>query len=517
MNLKSMLENVAARYNEKTAVISGDKKISYAYLDKASDRLADSLVKLGAAKGERIAILASNSPENIIALLAIFKTGASTVPLDPQYRLTELTAILNDCQPMMLVSETSVLEPLVTSLPQFKSIKHIVNLDSGQKNRFLSYEELLVSGRDDKISRNPAPEDTGVILYTSGPSFAPRGAMLSHGALVNEATIMGNGFQQTDKDTVMMYALPLYHVFGLVAALLTALVKGSTIVMVPGTGLSIGSCMTAIEREKGTIFMGVPYIFALAVDLAEKEGIKHDLSSLRLVSSSADFLTEGISKRFKDLYGFNILNCFALTESICYVTCPPLDGSGKTGSVGKALPGWGIDVAGKNGTPVQAGQSGEIVVKGQYMSGYYNHPAETAETIKAGWLHTGDIGKKDEDGSLYILGRKKDIIIVKGQNIYPGDVELILRQCPHVEEASVFGIPDEMRGEVIGAAVRLKNGTSVSEPELRQWCSSRLANYKVPKQFFFRESLPHNSEGAVDKEDLRRQLSVRSTYIRVIS
>ena len=327
---------------------------------------------------------------------------------------------------------------------------------------------------------------------------------------------MGDGFQQTDKDVVMLYALPMYHVFGLVAVLLASLAKGSTVVIVPGTGLSISSFMAAIEREKGTVFFGVPYIFALAVDMAEKEGIKSDLSSLRVCSSSGDFLPASLSKRFRELYGFEILDCFALTEAVCHVTCPPLNGSGTPGSVGKALPGWEIKIVDDGGQEVAAMQAGEIVLRGPFMAGYYANPEATAETLKSGWLHTGDIGKMDEAGNLFIIGRKKDIIIVKGQNIHPGDVEAVLYQHPDVAEAAVIGIPDEMRGEVVGAVVSLKAGATATESDIKRLCLERLASYKVPKQLFFLASLPRSAAGNIDKGSIRRQLSLPSMFLRAI-
>jgi long-chain acyl-CoA synthetase len=273
--------------------------------------------------------------------------------------------------------------------------------------------------------------------------------------------------------------------------------------------------MAAIEREKGTMFFGVPYIFALAVDMAEKEGIKSDLSSLRLCSSSADFLPASLNKRFKELYGFKILDCFALTEAVCHVTCPSLNGSGKSGSVGKALPGWEVKIVDDNGQEVPSKQAGEIVLRGLFMSGYYNNPQATAEVTRDGWLHTGDIGKIDEAGNLFVIGRKKDIIIVKGQNIHPGDVEAVLYQHPQVAEAVVIGVPDEMRGEVVGAVVSLKKGATTTEQDIKRWCLDRLASYKVPKQIFFLGSLPRTATGTIDKESIRRHLSIPSPLLRV--
>ena len=516
MTLKQALERVAWQYRGKAAIAEGDFRLSYAELDKSSNKIANALIEMGVVKGERVAMLLSNSPEFVITFFGIVKTGAIAVPLDPQYRLDELTVLLNDCAPSALIGETAVLESLVASLPAFKFIKHVIDVGAERDGQFTSYRQMIASGSNLPNKVSPTPEDIALILYTSGPSFSPRGVMLSHRGLVQEAGMLGDGFQQTHKDVVMLYALPMYHVFGLVAVLLAAFVKGCTVVIVPGTGLSISSFMAAIEREKGTMFFAVPYIFALAVDIAEKEGIKSDLSSLRLCSSSAHFLPASLNKRFQALFGFKILDCFALTEAVCHVTCPQLDGKGREGSVGKALPGWEIRIVDDDAMSVPLNQAGEIVIKGPFMAGYYGNPKATAEVIKNGWLHTGDIGRMDEAGNLFIIGRKKDIIIVKGQNIHPGDVEAVLYQHPDVAEAAVVGIPDEMRGEVVGAVVSLKPGSRTNESDIKKLCLERLASYKVPKQIIFFDSLPHSADGKIDKAAVRRKLSLPLSSLRVI-
>ncbi|MEK7354298.1 MAG: AMP-binding protein, partial [Chloroflexota bacterium] len=510
------LERAAGFYRDKTAIVSGDSLLSYADLDKASNKVANALTKMGVDKGDRIAMLLSNSPDFVITFFGIVKAGAIAVPLDPQYRLDELAALFNDCLPVALVSESPILEPIIPFLSRFESIKHVIDLSAQCNGQFLSYPEIMATSPARRVQIEPKPEDIALILYTSGPSFLTRGVMLSHRSMVKEAAIMGDGFQQTDKDAVMLYALPMYHVFGLVAVLLAAVYKGSAVVMVPGTGLSISTCMAAIEREKGTIFFAVPYIFALAIDMAEKEGIKSDLSSLRVCSSSGDFLPARLIKRFKELYGFKILDCFALTEAVCHVTCPSLNGDGKSGSVGKTLPGWEAKIVDDKGQEVPCEQPGEIVLRGPFMLGYYNNLQATAEVLKDGWLHTGDIGKIDEDGNLFITGRKKDIIIVKGQNIHPADIEAVLYQHPQVAEAAVIGIPDEMRGEVVGAVVSLKAGAAATEQDIKRLCLERLASYKVPKQIFFLDSLPRTSFGTIDKESIRRLLSIPSPVLRVV-
>jgi len=286
--------------------------------------------------------------------------------------------------------------------------------------------------------------------------------------------------------------------FGLASVMLASIQKGSTVVIVPGTGRSITSFLETIEREKGTMYIGVPYIYALAINVAEREGIKYDTSSVRLWGSGGATLTLDIIEKFKHHYGGDILDVWGLTESVSHITHHPPGDARKLGSSGKALPGWEMRAADERGRILPPNQSGEIVVRGPFMKEYYNNPRDTAEVIKNGWLHTGDLGYVDEDGYLYLTGMKKDMIILKGQNIWPGDIEQVLCSYYKVARAAVVGIPDRLRGEIVGAVVKLKDGFEATEQELRTFCQSRMADYKLPKKVFFTSSLrsrPANSSG----------------------
>ncbi len=501
MNLKVMLEKTAKRYGEKTAIALGDRRLSYAELDEASNKVANALIKMGVSKGDRVAMLLPNSLEFVVIYFGIIKIGAIAVPLDTKYKVGELASLFGDSQPKVLVTESPLLEPLVPVLPRFKYIEHVIDLGSKYGGRVLSYQEIMATRSARQVKVEPEPEDTANIAYTSGPTFRPRGVMLSHQDSVMNIAISADKFRQTAEDITVLFALPLHHVVGLEAVLLTSICKGSTVVMLPG--LSIGGLMETIEKERATIFMGVPFIFILMVHTAEEEGIKHDLSSLRLCCVGGAPTPTEIMKRFKQLYGLDIVQFWGLTEATAYLTCQPIDGTGKLGSVGKALPGWKVKIVDDNGKELPPNQPGEIIVSGPIMKGYYNNPQATAETIRDGWLHTGDIGRVDEDGELFIVGRKKEMIIVKGQNIYPSDIEDVLNAHPKVAEAAVVGIPDELRGEAVRAAISLKAGEVATEEEVRRFCRERMADYKVPKQVIFLDSLPKTATGKIRKEDLK--------------
>ena len=514
MDLKLILEQTAQRCPEKTAIVSGERRVSYAELDRASNKLANSLIQMGVRKGDRVAAMLTNSPEYAIVYFGITKTGGIAVPLDTRYKIEELSTLFASCRPKVLITEDPFSGLLGPALSQFPSVEHFINLGPGDNRQFLSYREIVSAGSDKKVNIDLAPNDIAVINYTSGPSTDPHGAMLSHYSLVTDATMSGEAFQQTEQDVVMLFALPIYHQFGLTTVLLCSINKGSTIVMVPGTGISINSLMEAIEREKGTMFLGVPYIFALAAKMAKREGIKNDLSSLRLCISGGAPLPISVIRQFEKYYGSTIVDIWGLTEATSHVTSPPLNGPIKLGAAGKAMPGWELKIVDDEGNELPPNQQGEIIIKGPIISGYYNNPQATAETIKNGWLYTGDIGRVDEDGYLFITGRKKKMIILKGQNVYPNEVEQILLTHPKIAATKVIGMPDRLRGEVVSAIVALKPGEIATEQEIRHFCQERMADYKSPKQVIFVDSIPQAVPTKHGEKIIRHYLTKLSRMTR---
>ena len=485
VTLKSMLEKTANQYGGKTAIVMGDRRVSYAELDAASNKVANALIKMGVSKGDHVAMMLPNSPEFASIYFGIIKAGSIAVPLDVRYKVNELASLFSSCKPKMIFTESPFLEPLVSALSRFKSIEHVIDVSPVPESQFLSYREIMEKGSPQKVRMEIAPDDIGTINYTSGPISHPRGSVFSHRDLCASAIASGNVFQQTEKDTVMSFALPMYHMYGLAIVLLASMSKGSTLIIVQGTGISINSLMEAIDREKGTILLGVPYIYALAVKLAEQEGIKSDLSSLRLCGCGGAPLSIDLIHQFKKYYGLTIIDIWGLNEAVAQVTFQPIDGTGKPGASGKAMPGWEIKIVDDNGNELPANQPGEIIVSGPMMKEYYNNPQATAETIKNGWLHTGDIGKIDKNGYLFITGRKKRMIILKGQNIYPDDIERILQTHPKIAEVKIVGIPDKLRGEIVRADIRLQEGEKATEQEVRHFCQEHMADYKTPKQIIF--------------------------------
>ncbi len=489
-NLKAMLAGTARRYAGKTAIAMGDRRVTFAELEADSNRVAHALVKLGVKKRDRVATIQASNPEFVNVFFGIIKAGGIAVPLDARYVADELSSIFNDCRPRVLVIEDPCLESLLPSLDRFDSLEHIITVNTARDGRFIRYEDILAENPSKKVNVPIDPEDIAILAYTSGPTQKPHGVTLSHRSICTEVVNSAAVMAQTEKDVMMLFALPMYHQFGLTAVLLASIYRGNTVAVVPGTGRSVDSFMEAIQREKGTIYCGVPYIYSLMINVARREGIKYDLSSLRLWVSGGAPLEPDVINHFRQYFGASIRDVYGQTETVCHITMMPLDGSGPVGASGQPLPCWEIKIFDENDRTLPPGEEGEIVTRGPVMTGFYNRPEATARIMSRGWLHTGDLGKMDAAGFLYITGRKRRMLILKGQNIFPADIEEVLAAHPKVAGVKVMGATDLVRGETVKALVKLKKGATATEQEIRQYCQGRMADYKLPREIEFVATLP---------------------------
>ncbi len=490
MYLKSPLENTAERVGDKTAIVYGERRVSFTSLEEDSNKFAQALVKLGIKRGDRVAMLQNSSSEFVVVFFGIMKVGGIAVPLDTRYVADELVSLGNDCTPTVIVSETVLLEPLLKALPKCPSIKHIITVGDNAAENFLSYEKIMAENPSKPTKAKINPDDVAIISYTGGPTYHPHGVAISHRSLMTEVISSVETFEQTEKDVFMLFALPMYHQFGMTAVLLASIYTGNTIVIVPGTGRSIESFMEAIEREKGTVYCGVPYIYSLMINVAKRAGIKHNLRSLRLLASGGAPLEPIVINQFKQYYGMDIRDIYGQTESICHCTVMPIHGTGRIGSSGKTLSCWEMKIFDENDNELSPRHEGEIVLRGPVMSGFWQQPKETAAILRNGWLHTGDIGWIDEQSYLFITARKRKMVVLKGQNVFPSDIEAVLVTHPKVAEARVMGSIDLLRGETIKALVKLKTGEKATEQEIRQYCQGRMADYKLPREIVFVDVMP---------------------------
>lgn len=489
-NLGSLLQQTVKRIGAKTALVYGEHRVSFADIDKDSRKFAQGLLKLGIKKGDRVAMLQNSSPEFVAVFFGIMKVGAIAVPLDTRYIANELISLCNDCTPTIVVSENALLEPLTKALRQCPSIKYVINVGESVSPQFISYEKIINENKAAETKIAPEPDDIAIISYTGGPTYHPHGVAISHHSLLEEVISSVETFEQTEKDVFMLFALPMYHQFGLTAVLLASIYAGNKVVTVPGTGRSIETFMEAVEREKGTVYCGVPYIYSLMINVAKRAGIKHNLSSLRLLASGGAPLEPIVINQFKHYFNMDIRDIYGQTESICHCTVMPIHDMGRIGSSGKTLSCWEMKIFDANDNELPPDKEGEIVLRGPFMSGFWNQPEKTAEALKNGWLHTGDMGYMDEEGYLFITARKRRMLVLKGQNVFPSDIEAILATHPKVAEARVIGNIDLVRGETIKALVRLKAGEKATDHEIRQYCQGRLADYKLPREIEFVDVMP---------------------------
>lgn len=492
MNLIVMLENALEKYADKAAIVMGERRVSFTELDEASNRVANALIEMGLQKGDRVATLQASNPEFVTVFFGISKAGGIAVPLDSRYVADELKSLFDDCRPKVLVAEDPPLESLLPALSRFESVEHVIAFSPQNGNKFTDYKEIIANSPKSKINTVMDPDDTAIISYTGGPTQKPHGVELSHRSIYTEAVNSALVFEQTDRDVLIQFALPMYHQFGLTSVLMASIYTGNTVVVVPGTGRSINSFMETVEHEKGTVYMGVPYIYALMINVARREGIKSDLSSLRLCASGGAPLPVEIITAFKKYFDMDLLDVWGQTETVSQATVQPIDGTGPIGATGKPMPCWEIKIFDDEGRELPPNREGEIVIRGPIMTGFYNKPEATAKLISNGWLRTGDIGNIDDNGFLFITARKRRMLILKGQNIFPEDIEDVLGRHPQIAEVKIAGVSDVIRGETVKAIVKLKTGETATEQEIRQYCQGRMADYKIPREVVFTDTMPES-------------------------
>jgi long-chain acyl-CoA synthetase len=452
MNLVEMLGEAAARYGDRPAIVHGEQNLSFSHLHSSSSAFAAALLGRGVKKGDRIALLLGNSIEFVIAYFGIVKTGAMAVLLDPKYKPAELISLFDDCRPRAVVCEIDSPEDALLKLKDTCGIEFLVNAGHHAQDKTISFSEFISVSTAEFKPASLYDSDPAHISYTSGPSFSPWGVVAPHGNLVDEIRISAASFEQSENDTVIQFALPMHHVIGLTVVMLTSVYCGSRLIIL--NGVSIDNLLAGLERHKITMFMGVPFIHSMVLRKIESEGLKHSLDSLRVCASAGDILPVETVQSYLKLLKLRLINFYGLTETLGHVTCEPLHGPSVQGSAGLPLAGWEIAIADKGGAELPPGHPGEVIIRGPMMSGYYRNPEATNQAVRNAWLHTGDRGEIDQDGFLHMLGLQKDMLICKGQNIFPSDIEHVLRQHESVAEAAVVGVPDRMRGETGGPVQR---------------------------------------------------------------
>jgi len=506
MNLARVLSQSAVRYGEKAAVVFEARTYSYNEIDRTAEKYACCIERMGLKKGDRVAIQLSKCMEFLFTHLGNLRMGAVTVPINPDYTPAEVKYFLSDSDSSLLVTDRKRFLRIESAVGSIKGLQ-VALTDAEGPDGSPSLAERAEEAETGEAREYPeANDDAAMICYTSGTTGRSKGAVITHGNLISNMKALQETWAWSARDR-LLHVLPLFHIHGLAVAMHGALYAGSTVFMIPKFDPRL--TWQTIEREKITLFMAVPTIYHRLMEAWDE--VRPNLDSMRVFISGSAPLPETLFQRFKEATGFRILERYGMTEAQMIASNPLEPARRLPTSVGYPLPGVELRLVSPEGNTVPPGEIGEVLVQGENVfKGYWRMPEKTAEAVQEGWLRSGDLGYQDpeDDLRLYLVGRSKELIISGGLNVYPKEVESALERYEAVEEAAVFGLPDEDLGEKVSAAVVLREGVSPPGPEeLLALARQYLTGYKCPRRIFFLDSLPKNAMGKVQKDELRKMVS----------
>ena len=530
ITLPGFLERSAAEYPDATALIFLNRTMTYRELQADVDRFAAALARLGVGPGIRVAVQLPNLPQTVIAFYAALSLGATVVMTNPLYVEREIEHQWNDAGCTVAVVADFLFDRRVAHIREKLAVEHYIIASIPDFLRFplnllaplrlrRADPPLLASVKPGpgvhlmrSLMKQTAPDrprpaiamdDTALLQYTGGTTGVAKGAMLTHRNLSCNVQQVTAWFVDVRRGgEVMMGVLPFFHVFGLTVAMAFPLSVAGAVVLMPNPR-DMPQLIASISKHRVTLFPAVPAMFNAIVNAQGVE--KLDLTSVRSCFSGSAPLPPDILQRFEKMTGGKIVEGYGLTETSPVTHANPLDGRRKIGSIGVPLPNTDMKVVSLDDgtTEVGVGKQGELLLKGpQVMRGYWNAPEQTAAAFTDGWFRTGDIASVDADDYTFIVGRKKDMIIAGGYNIYPDEIDAVLVAHPAVLEAATVGIPDPKRGETVKSFVVLRPGQRATADELTEYCRRELAAYKVPRSFAFLDELPKSSALKI----LRREL-----------
>ncbi|MEI2583263.1 long-chain-fatty-acid--CoA ligase [Scytonema sp. PRP1] len=503
MNIAHHIERGHLLFPDKIALIFEEKTYTYKQLNQLVNRVANVLRGLGIKKGDRVALFLPNIPEYIISYLSILKIGAIAVSVNIMFKSNEVSYILKDCAVKVVITTELHSEYVEDDLPD---LQHIL-IAEGAATKGSSLTEMMAQASQTAHILEMDCNDPSSILYTSGTTGFPKGATLSHGNVISNSYSANNCYSIQSTDRLLLY-LPLFHCFGQNAILNSALNACATIIL--QRRFDIEQTLKLISVHKVTMFFGVPTVF---IKLLNLDLPVCNFKSIRYFFSAAAPMPVKVVQNWLDKYGSLIYEGYGLTETSPFASYNHKL-KYKMGSIGSPIENVEMKVIDDNGHQVQPGELGEIVIRGpNIMLGYWNRPAETAQVIKNGWFHTGDIGRIEEDGFFYIVDRLKDMINVSGFKVYPTEVENTIYQHQAVAEVAVYGIPDPIKGEIVQASIILKANQTITQEEISLFCHQNLANFKVPQAFNFVDSIPKSQTGKVLKRLLREDSFSHSSRI----
>jgi long-chain acyl-CoA synthetase len=493
-----LFDSVAERNPNKVAIYWGNDRIRYRDLGHSIDTFATNLsTAAGIHRQDRVGILLKNSPSFIYSLYGALKLGAVVVPVNTFLKAPEIQHIVDDCQLKCLISEADF-DELTDKL---RNVKIVQLAQLSRKSAIcIAERQAPITNQQSPIS----PSDLALIIYTSGTTGKSKGAMLTHGNITSNVHSCIKALEETADDRLTLL-LPMFHSFMLTVCIFTPLLMGAGIVLIKSVQ-PFKAALKEIIRGRATVLVGIPQLFQ-AMAQAKVPFWLHWVLKLRMAVSGAAPLARETLENFERKFRFPLLEGYGLSEASPVVSFNPIHGVRKAGSVGLSLPDVEVKIFDENDAEVDVDTVGEIVVRGpNVMQGYHNQPAETAAALRNGWLHTGDMGRKDVDGYIYIVDRRKEMLLVRGMNVYPREIEEVLYKFPSVRDAAVVPKQDEKRGEVPVAFVVPCPGATLHPHEIVHFCRQQLADYKVPRHIKVVEDLPRTATGKVAKLELQKML-----------
>jgi long-chain acyl-CoA synthetase len=492
-----MVGNIYKKVNNANSIAIKFKRnsITYEQLDKTVNQYSSLLLKLGLKAQERVLLSCPNSPEFIYSYLSVVKNAGIIVPINLMLTLEEIAYFIKDSDAHFMIIHPAIIQKMnhtKESIQELLGIKVIVLDEEFQR----TISEIPLEVFEEFSDENAV----STFLYTSGTTGKQKAAMLTHKNLVINAEQSQLAFHGTATDNYMC-VLPMFHVFAFTTCVLNPLLSGATVTILEK--FQPKEVVESLLNDDITVFMGVPTMYILLL-----EACKNNVTfpKLRLAVSGGAALPVEVLRQAKDILKLPVVEGYGLTEASPVVTFNPLDGIKKEGSIGLPVAFVECKIVDENDIELADGDVGELVVRGEnVMLGYYNQEKETKETLKNGWLHTGDLAKKDEDGYVFIVDRKKDMVISRGLNIYPREIEEVIYQFPKVKETAVVGIDDKLRGEYVKAFIVLKDGEECTSKDMLSYLKGHLARYKLPREIEFISELPKNSAGKILKRLLRIQ------------
>lgn len=504
MVLNDLITSGNKSFPKRPALVYGKETLTYQKLESEISRLSAGLLESDVKFGDRIAIFLHNRPEFLVICFAILRLGAIPVPLNYLWKEEELSFVISDSGAKILFTESNLLKTglnIRNHIPNLEKIV-LVDHDTPPPESVIAYRSLF---RQEQKKPFPitAGSDVAVLIYTSGTTGFPKGVMLTHDNLLANVESCRKAISLLSKDRFLCI-LPLFHSFAFTTCILIPLALGSTI-FIASKGTPFRGLIAEIMRRRITVFIGIPDFYQIFGEIRipfVTEILLRFLNPIRLAISGAAPLSPKTLTGFEERFHIPLLEGYGLTEAAPVVTLNPA-GKRRAGSIGVPLPDVELKIVSESGEELPAGQVGELAVRGKnVMAGYFNRLEETREVIKNGWLLTGDLGKKDEEGYFFIVDRKKDMIDFRGLNIYPREVETVLYRHPDVKEAAVIGELTST-GEIPVAFIVLKEGKETRPKEILDFLRLYLATYKLPRRIIFKTDLPHTATGKISKRELK--------------